>query len=236
MGFPGDLLGHTSPTNRHDRAPLAPTADEGARWVPIRSLVARHRARILAHLLALNESDRYLRFGYPASNAQIEQYVSRIDFERDEVFGIFNRRLQLIAMAHLAYLGGVAETAAEFGVSVLPKVRGRGFGARLFDHAVLHARNRGVDTLVIHALSENRAMLRIARNAGASVQREGSESQAVLKLPPEDMASRVGQLVEDRAAELDYQLKVQARRMDALLRAVAEVKRQVGLTGRTGET
>jgi len=77
---------------------------------------------------------------------------------------------------------------------------------------------------------------RIARNAGASVQREGSESQAVLKLPPEDMASRVGQLVEDRAAELDYQLKVQARRMDALLRAVAEVKRQVGLTGRTGET
>ena len=31
------------------------------------------------------------------------QYVQQIDFDRDEVFGIFNRRLRLLAMAHLAY-------------------------------------------------------------------------------------------------------------------------------------
>jgi RimJ/RimL family protein N-acetyltransferase len=237
MGYPADFLSQPrrAGSGRHERPPAVV---ESFRWVPIRSLSRRHRSRILAHLLALNESDRYLRFGYPASDEQIHRYVEQIDFERDEVFGIFNRRLQLIAMAHLAYLDMSTETRtmAEFGVSVLAHTRGRGYGARLFDHAVLHARNRGVDTLVIHALSENTAMLRIARNAGARVHREGSESQAVLKLPPDDVISRVGQLLEDRAAELDYRLKVQARRMDELLQAITQLKAQLAKTGHSAES
>jgi ribosomal protein S18 acetylase RimI-like enzyme len=200
------------------------------RWVPIRSLGERHRPRVAAHLLLLDERDRYLRFGHPATDAQIAQYAERIDFARDEVFGIFNRRLELIALSHLAYMTNDEQThatSAEFGVSVLPRARGRGYGQRLFDHAVLHARNRGIDTLVIHALSENSAMLRIVRNAGAQVLREGSESEARLELPPEDFVSRVGELVEDRAAELDYQLKVQAKRVDELLDAISEVKSRI---------
>jgi RimJ/RimL family protein N-acetyltransferase len=210
-----------------DQSPATqgPAPDKPFRWVPIRSLAERHRSRIEAHLLALGERDRYLRFGYAAGDEQIRRYVERIDFKRDELFGIFNRRLVLIAMSHLAFSeDGPDRHCAEFGVSVLPSARGRGYGARLFDHAVLHARNRGVDTLVIHALSENTAMLRIARNAGAQIEREGPESEAKLRLPPEDFASRVGALVEERAAELDYQLKVQARRMDELLDTISEVK------------
>src|SRR5215210_7224547 len=74
----------------------------GWAWVPIRSLSPRHRSRIAEHLLELGTADRYLRFGYPATDAQIGKYVDMLDFERDEVFGIFNRRLELIAMAHLA--------------------------------------------------------------------------------------------------------------------------------------
>jgi ribosomal protein S18 acetylase RimI-like enzyme len=215
-----------------DSPPQPADAAQRLRWVPIRSLAERHRARIEAHLLQLDERDRYLRFGYAAGDEQIRRYAGQIDFARDEVFGIFNRRLELVAMSHLAYLAEEPQRrAAEFGVSVLARARGRGWGARLFDHAVLHARNRGVDTLVIHALSENTAMLRIARNAGAAVEREGPEAQALLKLPPEDFVSRVGEMVEDRAAELDYQLKVQARRMDTLLDAISEVKERLRGSG-----
>jgi len=138
-------------------------------WIPIRSLGPRHRERITCHLLALSESDRYLRFGYAATDAQLSKYVDLLDFEQDEVFGIFNRKLELIAMAHLAHsMASLVEgrpPMSEFGVSVLPHYRGRGFGARLFEHAMLHARNRGVQTLFIHALSENVAMLKIARTA-----------------------------------------------------------------------
>lgn len=201
-------------------------------WVPIRSLGPRHRERIICHLLALDVSDRYLRFGYPATDSQISKYVDMLDFEQDEVFGIFNRRLELIAMAHLAHAGVTLTSGrpmmSEFGVSVLPQARKRGFGRRLFEHAMLHARNRGVETLFIHALSENTAMLKIARSAGATVMREGSESDAWLTLPPDTFASHVGELVEQQAAEIDYRLKVNARKVNSVLDVLSEVKTALG--------
>jgi RimJ/RimL family protein N-acetyltransferase len=193
--------------------------------VPVRSLAERHRPRILAHLLSLSETDRYMRFGYPASDAQIARYTDLIDFAQDEVFGIFNRRLLLIAQAHLAAMPGSHQ--AEFGVSVLPHARGRGFGSRLFDQAVLHARNRGVDTLLVYALTENTAMLRIARKAGATVERDGGEALAKLRLPPEDLRSHLDEFVVDNAAELDYRLKVQARRVSNVIDTIGDIKRQM---------
>lgn len=199
-----------------------------ASWVPIRSLSRRHRRRIKNHLLALSDRDRYLRFGYPASDEQIGRYAMGLDFDRDEVLGIFNRRLELVAMAHLAYapqpqVAG-KPAMAEFGVSVSDKVRGRGFGARLFERAALHARNRGIDTLFIHALSENAPMLKIARNAGATVERDGSESEAWLRLPKDTVASHVGEAIERHMAELDFQFKRHVRALGDFIDGVAEVK------------
>ena len=209
--------GPSSAAPLHGSPPSA--ARPGRAWVPIRSLGPRHRERIVAHLVLLDERSRYLRFGYAANDAQIRRYVDTLDFEHDEVFGIFNRRLELIALAHLAHRD--ADTtrgraaASEFGVSVLPKARRRGFGRRLFEHAMLHARNRHVETMFIHALSENTAMLRLARNAGATIEREGSESEAWLKLPPDSIASHLDELLGDRVAEFDYRLKQHSHRPDA---------------------
>ncbi len=205
-----------------------PEAAANWAWVPVRSLTQRHRPRFLQHLLALDAHDRYLRFGHPATDSQITKYTDSLDFDRDEVFGIFNRKLELIAAAHLAYSPApqLADqpAMAEFGVSVLPGVRGRRFGARLFDHAILHARNRGFDTLFIHALSENTAMLRIARKAGAQVIRDGSETEAWLKLPRETAASRFDEVVGSHAAELDYHLKLHANRVHKVWGALTDVR------------
>ena len=210
------------PTPAMPSQPAPAVPRQSRAWVPIRSLSPRHRARIVAHLETLDGSDRYLRFGHPATDAQIASYVEQLDFARDEVFGIFNRRLELIAMAHLAHagalLGGVAG-GSEFGVSVLPRYRGCGFGAELFGHAMLHARNRGVELLLIHALTQNRAMLKIARRAGATVVRDGSDTAAWLKLPPDSLRSHVDEMVGRQAAELDYGLKRQARRVGGLFDA-----------------
>jgi len=208
-------------------------------WVPIRSLARRHRRRMIDHLLALEPHDRYLRFGYSASDEQIRKYALGIDFGRDEVLGIFNRRLQLIALAHLAYgmpsLAEPGRTMAEFGVSVLPQSRGRGLGRRLFDAAALHARNRGIDTLFIHALTENRAMLRIAASAGALVERDGSESAAWLRLPPDTVGSQVEQALERHLGELDFQFKRQAQVLSGFVDSVAEVKAHFESSGRAAK-
>lgn len=196
--------------------------------VPIRSIGSGHGERIEKHLLALDPHDRYLRFGYAASDEQIHRYVAGLNFERDEIFGIYNRKLELIAMAHLALsIDPELKSCAEFGVSVLQHARGRGYGARLFDRAVMHARNDGVSMMFIHALSENTAMLNIARKAGAVIERDGSESEAYLKLPPADLDSRVSEIVEEQIAQTDYRLKVQAKQFWGILAMVQEVRQGV---------
>ena len=196
--------------------------------VPIRSLGPRHGTRIAAHLRALDPQDRYLRFGYMANDEQVQRYVDGLNFERDEIFGIYNRKLELIAMAHLAYsTDPQLKSCAEFGVSVVASARGRGYGSRLFGRAEMHARNDGVDMMFIHALSENTAMLNIARKAGATIERDGSESEAYLKLPPADLDSRVTEMVEEQIAQTDYRLKVQAKQFWSFLQAVQDIRRGV---------
>lgn len=196
--------------------------------VPIRSLGENHRGRIALHLLALDPHDRYLRFGQWTNDEQIQKYVDGLDFQRDDIFGIYNRKLELIAVAHLAYAKDRRyDSCAEFGVSVLPGARGRGYGARLFDRAAMHASNEGVSLMFIHALSENAAMLKIARNAGARVERDGSESEAYLRLPPASLDSRMTEMIEEQIAQTDYKLKSQAKSFWSFLADIQEIRRGV---------
>lgn len=193
--------------------------------VPIRALGVSHAQQIEQHLQALSKEDRYLRFGYSASDDMIERYVAGLNFERDEIFGIYNRRLELIAMAHIAFsLETDFSSCAEFGVSVLAHARGRGYGASLFDRAVMHARNEGVEMMFIHALSENTAMLNIARKSGAILQRDGAESDAYLRLLPADLDSRMTEMFEEHLAQTDYRMKVQAKQFWDFLRMMQEVR------------
>lgn len=204
------------------------TARKTESWVPIRSLSSRHKPRIERHLCGLTAQDRYLRFGYAATTEQIGRYVQGLDFERDEIFGGFNRRLELVAMAHLAYsIDPQWATCAEFGVSVASHQRGKGLGGKLFEHAVMHARNQGVSMLFIHALSENSAMLKIARHAGATVERDGSESDAYLALPQADLDSQFSGLLQEQMAQVDYQLKLQAQQFRQWLATVQEIRQGV---------
>jgi GNAT superfamily N-acetyltransferase len=186
--------------------------------VPIRSLSVNHRERIVRHLLALDENDRFLRFGYYANESHVRRYVDSLNFDRDEIFGIYNRKLELIAMAHLAYAKEEGyDQCAEFGASVLAGARGRGYGARLFERAAMHASNDGITMMYIHALSKNDAMLTIARNAGAVVESDGAESEAFLRLPEAYVNSKVAEILEEQMAQTDYRLKVQAKQFRKFL-------------------
>jgi GNAT superfamily N-acetyltransferase len=177
-------------------------------WVPAKRLGERDRGAIAQHLLQLNADDRYLRFGHAASDEQIERYVNKLRMGSDQLIGVYNRQLQLVAMVHLAGpTVDVAVDEAELGISVSAHLRGKGYGKRLFEHAMLLCRNRGITTLRIHALSENRVMLHLAQSAGAQVERDGSEAEAVLKLPRSNVATWWEAWLEDRAAYLDFTFK-----------------------------
>lgn len=186
-----------------------------ARPTPIRELGSSERPLFLDHLLALGTEDRYLRFGSPLSDGAITRYVERIDFRTDTVFGVFDDRLKLAAAGHFSPMpkataaDGSSVRSAEFGLSVASDARGRGQGTALFMRASSHARNLGISSLFMHCLSENRAMIRIARRAGMQIQQTQGEADAYLALEPGTIATAIEEGVQRQIALFDFAIKRQ---------------------------
>ena len=170
-----------------------------------RELSRLERAALEQHLLDLGNEDRRLRFGIALADQAIRDYVSRIDFERDAIFGVFDDALRLVAAAPLARCEG----HAELGVSVLADWRGRGAGAALLARSHTHARNWGIRALFMHCLSENGAIMHLARKQGMRIVTERAESDAWLELPPADVSSYVHELLAERLGLFDFALKRQ---------------------------
>jgi len=171
--------------------------------IHIRELSRLDRPALEPHFLALGGEDRRLRFGIPINDDAVRAYVACIDFERDAVFGVYDDALHLIGAAHVARSDG----HAELGVSVLPGHRGRGIGGALLARAHLRARNWGVRALFMHCLTENGAMMHLARKQAMEIVVESGEADAWLRLPPADASSHFGEVFAQRVALFDYALK-----------------------------
>jgi GNAT superfamily N-acetyltransferase len=177
--------------------------------VPICELHTEHRPKILSHLLLLNANDRRLRFGAHTADEVIHGYVERLDFGRDAIFGSFDSQLNLVGMAHLAYLPkqtGQAQSA-EFGVSVLPKDRGQGIGTALLARASVHSRNTSIKTLFVHCLRNNHVMMHLTKKAGMHVDYAYSDADAYLQLEPASPGTIVEESANKQWAYFDYALK-----------------------------
>jgi GNAT superfamily N-acetyltransferase len=185
----------------------------GAGPVVIRKLVAFQCRSVADHLLRLSTADRRLRFGMCLSDEAVRRYVERIDFARDEVFGVFSDGLTLIAVAHLAF--DPAHACAEIGLSVDRDCRGRGYGHALLQRGRLHAISRGCRTLYMHFLSENRAILHLAAKAGLKVVMAHGEADAMLALPGPRHNDVAREFTRDEVALTDYRLKQRAQQPSA---------------------
>jgi len=177
--------------------------------VPVRELHAGHRSEILNHLLQLGAEDRRLRFGTQTPDEVIHHYVESLNFKRDAVFGVFDHDLRLIGMAHLAYLPEIKGQAhaVEFGVSVLPEGRAQGLGTALLQRSAVHSRNSNIQTLYVHCLANNKAMMHLAQKAGMTVEYAYGDADAYLKLPPANSGTIVEEAANEQWADFDYALK-----------------------------
>jgi RimJ/RimL family protein N-acetyltransferase len=186
----------------------------------VRELDDTHRAAALSHFLALEAEDRHLRFGSPTSDAIIERYVANLNFNRDALFGVFNDALDLVGIAHLAYVPSANDgtRSAEFGVSVLHDDRHRGLGAGLLARAAVHARNTHIDTLFVHCLAKNKAMMHLAHKLGMRVEFAYGDADAYLILPPANAQSILHEASQEHMADLDYALKANLKQSKQIWR------------------
>jgi GNAT superfamily N-acetyltransferase len=189
--------------------PMLGRIGAGMSAIHVHRLAEAARPRLLEHFLRLDTEDIRLRFGLPLGSDAIAAYVQGINFDTDAVFGVYEDELGLAAAAHVAF----GADGAELGISVLPGYRSRGIGSALFARAVEHARNRFVTRMYMHCLSENAAMMHIARKSGMKICVDTGEAEAFLKLEPADQASLSGELMGQRLALFDYALKTQAAAM-----------------------
>jgi GNAT superfamily N-acetyltransferase len=161
-------------------------------------LRAADRPAVLAHFLALDSEDRRLRFGSPLRDEAIESYVQRMDFVRDGVFAVHDGALRMLAVIHVAMTG----STAELGLSVLPEARNQGVGTALFERAVMFLRNRGASKAFVHCLSENGAMMHIARKLGMRVVPCGAETDAHVRIAPPTPQTYMTEWLQDQNAEM----------------------------------
>ena len=185
--------------------------------VPVHNLNSAHVPELKAHFDALDSADTHLRFGNCLSRAAKHQYVERIDFLRDNVFGVYADDLTLLGVAHLARFSG----AAELGLSVLPAYRSHGIGSALFDRGVTRARNLQVVELFMHCLAHNNAIMHIARKAGMKIVLDDGDADAYLELPAGNMSTHVQDAAAQGLAHFDFAVRVN---LDCMQRLTAIIR------------
>ena len=165
------------------------------------------RPSLRRHFTSLGDNDRRLRFGARLSDEGLASYVEGLDFDRDGLFAVQDEGLELLAVAHVATAG----KSAELGLSVVESARGRGLGTVLFRRAVTFLRNRGTPEVFVHCLSENAAMMHLARKSGMRIAYAGGESDGRLEIEPATADSYINEWLDDQKGRTVQALRRNAR-------------------------
>ena len=142
-------------------------------------LTRNSRCAVLEHLRGLSPGDLYLRFCAPVSDAFLQGYVDKLNFERDVVFGILSNE-RLVALCHLALFDEGSKKAGEVGLSVSNGYRGRGYSSDMLIACFAEAAKHGVQSLFINYKQSNKAMAALCRKFKAELECISGEVTATM--------------------------------------------------------
>ncbi len=148
----------------------------------IRKLWAGESEVFRDHLLRLDAESRRLRFGSAVSVEFIDRYASRAFRGGTVVHGYFVDGV-LRAAAELYPLGDVLPDEGEAAFSVERDYQNHGLGTVLLERVILSARNRGIRTLCLSCLAQNRRMQQIVRKFNAEMTFDTGDVVAELTAP-----------------------------------------------------
>lgn len=154
----------------HERAEDAAAAPAGA----TRRLWAGEAGLLRDHLLRLDPQSRHNRFGSPVNEYFIEHYAARALGPDSVVHGFFVDGI-LRAAAELRPFGEHFPYQAEAAFSVEREWQNAGVGTALLERTILAARNRGIRTIYMSCLADNRRMQAVARKHEAELRFEADD-------------------------------------------------------------
>jgi GNAT superfamily N-acetyltransferase len=193
------------------------------RGMVIRELYPEENDKVQAFLLALNDHDRYRRFGRPMTDEILRQYVSQIDWDDSVLLGAFDPHAELIGLLELADVAG----ACEIAIAVASPHRGRGIGRALMDRALLKAKVRGSARVLLLCQMDNEPMRRLARSAGLHATVDDGEITGTLDLPQAGLAEVTEDATREAIGNATYAMLLGTRAWADLFESAAQTSRHL---------
>jgi len=184
----------------------------------IRELFEEDVQLLLAFFLCLPAADRYHRFGRPMTDESISAYVARLAWTDSVFLGAFDRGAKLVGLLELADV----RNGAEIAIVVDPSARGKGLGKALMDRALLKAKVRGAERVVLLCHMHNEPMRRLAHSAGLHAHLEDGEVEGSLAFAQAQLVDRT----DDVIGNVSYAGLVTTRAWSDLIEAAFNVRRR----------
>jgi GNAT superfamily N-acetyltransferase len=162
------------------------------------------------HLLRLDRDSRYSRFGGAVADAFVDNYVTTTFGLSAVVHGFFVDGV-LRGAAELRPLGPAFGREAEAAFSIEAEWQSNGVGSELLDRTLLAARNRGIKTLHMACLANNRRMQDLARKFAAELSFDFGEVVGEVAAARPTPLSVLRELLADNCGFATAGLDVQSR-------------------------
>lgn len=159
------------------------------------------------HLKDLVPQDRATRFGYAATDYNIDQLIMNMLYNPGN-HHLFEFRFdsQAIGFTHLAK----CDNGWELAVSVASQYQGQGIANQLMIYTIDWARTHGVQSVFMHCIRENQRIQHLARKHGLKViERSGPDITAQVTLPPPTTSDYTVDFVREQQNILDQMLALQ---------------------------
>lgn len=150
----------------------------------VRRIGYDERDELKRHLLRLTAYQRRMRFNGSVSDEFIGAYCRGVPGARSMIVGYYAHGTLRGAAELFMLTDNAPRRSCEIALSVEASHRGRGVGTELVSRMLVLASNRRVRTMHVLYLHGNKRMENIARRFGAAVNTDGSQSEAVISVPP----------------------------------------------------
>lgn len=192
--------------------------------IPRKIMYESDKGKLYDHFLVdIMGHDRYLRFGYQATNDNVTKYLDTAfdEFGFKNMWFIVENDNKVIASVHVSFcpLTKDGNYTAEMGFTVSPEFRGQGLGQELFLRGSTWAMSKGAKTLYTQCLSENKVMQHIAKKNGMTVVTlDYGEKEATIQATKGTIQSYFDDKFFDNLAFVDLAIQKQKSIYKALMR------------------
>lgn len=144
-----------------------------------------HRDKVKNHFLRLDSDSRHSRFCSIMNDENLINYVNKMDFSKNGIFGIFNENLDIIGLGECVFYKDSPEKkeTAEVAFSVEKGYQGKGLGNKLMARVVQFANTHNLKEMTMYFLRDNAATLHLANKYNFKAEYYSTEVSGTVKVP-----------------------------------------------------